>query len=228
MCSHQEIALCGHREGEDSLNRENFLQILNLFAVHDPVINDRLKNGPKTAKYISPDIHNTLINVMGNTVQELICSSVRKAGAYTILADETNDYSKKEQLAIVLRYVDVEAVKLFEHFLTYIEATALDAGSLSGFILDALRKNQLDLECIASQGYDGASVMSGRCAGVQQKIREVVPHAAYVHCYAHCLNLVLVDSTKSVSEASTFFSLMEPSVFFVIKYYPCHFPEEAG
>ena len=51
--------------------------------------------------------------------------------------------------------------------------------------------------------------MSGRCAGVQQKICEVVPHAAYVHCYAHCLNLVLVDSTKSVFEASNFFSLMD-------------------
>ena len=55
-------------------------------------------------------------------------------------------------------YVDVEAVKLFEHFLTYVGAAALDASSLSGFILDVLRKNQLNLECIVSQGYDGASV----------------------------------------------------------------------
>ena len=93
--------------------------------------------------------------------------------------------------------------------MTYVEATA---ASLSTFILDALRDNQLDPECIVSQGYDGASVMSGRCAGVQQKICEVVPHAVYVHCYAHCLNLVLVDSTKSVSEASDFFSLLH---FFV-------------
>ena len=209
MCSHQEIALRGHREGEASRNRGNFLEILNLIAIHDPVINERLKNGPKNAKYTSPDIQNTLINVMGRMVQESICSSVCKAGTYTILADETKDCSKKEQLAIVVRYVDVEAVKLLEHFFTYVEATALDSSSLSAFILDALRKNQLDPECIVSQGYDGASVMSGRCAGVQQKICEVVPHAAYVHCYAHCLNLVLVDSTKSVLEASNFFSLME-------------------
>ena len=93
----------------------------------------------------------------------MICSSVRKAGACAILADETKDCSKKEQLAIVVSYVDVEAVKLFEHFLTYVEATALDSSSLSGFILDALRMNQLNLDCIVSQGYDGASVMSGHC-----------------------------------------------------------------
>ena len=35
----------------------------------------------------------------------------------------------------------------------------------------------------------------------------------YEHCYAHCLNLVLVDSTKRVSKTSNFFSLMELCVF---------------
>ena len=219
LCIHQEIALRSHREGEESRNRGNFL---NLIAIHDPVINERLKNGPKNAKYTSPDIQNTLINVMGRMVQESICSSVCKAGTYTILADETKDCSKKEQLAIVVRYVDVEAVKLLEHVFTYVEATALDSSSLSAFILNALRKNQLDPECIVSQGYDGASVMSGRCAGVQQKICEVVPHTAYVHCYAHCLN---VDSTKSVFKASNFFSLM--LCFFVTKCYSCYYPQEA-
>ena len=89
------------------------------------------------------------------------------------------------------------------------ETTSLDAHSLSKYILNALRKNEIDIECIVSQGDDGASVMSGLCAGVQQYICEIAPHATYVHCYAHCLNLVLVDSTKRVSEASNFFSLME-------------------
>ena len=98
------------------MNKGNYLEILNLIALHDPVINERLKNGPKHAKYISPHIQNALIHVMGGTVQESICSFVRKAGVYTILADKTKDCSKKEQLAIVLRYVDVEAVKLFENF----------------------------------------------------------------------------------------------------------------
>ena len=78
---------------------------------------------------------------MAGTVQELIYSSVRKADAYTILADETKDCSKKKQLAIVVHYVDVEVLKLIENFFTYVEAIALDASSLSGFTLDAVRKN---------------------------------------------------------------------------------------
>jgi len=51
--------------------------------------------------------------------------------------------------------------------------------------------------------------MSGHCSGVQQRIRAVAPMALYVHCYAHCLNLALVDSTKSASESAEFFALIE-------------------
>ena len=59
------------------------------------MINERLTNGPKNAKYTSPDIQNTLANVMGRMVQKSICSSVCKAGTYTILPDETKDCSKR-------------------------------------------------------------------------------------------------------------------------------------
>ena len=123
---------------------------------------------------------------------------IKNAGVYSILADETKDCSKREQLAIVLRYVDTESATVFERFLTYIEATSLNAESLSKYILDTLKEHGLDPQNIISQGYDGASVMSGCCSGVQQRIKEIAPQAVYVHCYAHCLNLVLVDCTKSV------------------------------
>lgn len=50
---------------------------------------------------------------------------------YSILGDEYKDCSKREQLAIVVRYVDVDLATVFEHFLTYVEATSLNAESLS-------------------------------------------------------------------------------------------------
>ena len=52
------------------------------------------------------------------------------------------------------------------------------------YIKDLLAKFNLDFMKIVSQGYDGASVMSGRCAGVQAKVREFAPNAIYIHCYA--------------------------------------------
>ena len=68
---------------------------------------------------------------------------------------------------------------------------------------------------IVSQGYDGASIMSGRCDGVQAKVREFAPNTVYIHCYAHILNLVLVDSCRSVSSASEFFALLEALYVFM-------------
>ncbi len=51
--------------------------------------------------------------------------------------------------------------------------------------------------------------MFGRSSGVQKRIAQVVPQAIYMHCFAHVLNLVLIDSTKKVSEACNFFALLE-------------------
>ena len=69
---------------------------------------------------------------------------------------------------------------------------------------------------MVSQGYDGASVMSAWCiSGVQQRIRELVPQACYIHCYAHCLNLVLVDCAKSIAHASEFLSLLQSLYIFI-------------
>ena len=66
-----------------------------------------------------------------------------------------------------------------------------------------------------SQCYDGASVMSGYNAGVQALIQAQCPQAVYVHCYAHCLNLVLIDVVKRLPVASNFFALMEAVYVFL-------------
>ena len=95
------------------------------------------------------------------------------------------------------------------------QATSLNAEGLSTYIIETLNRFGLDPACIVSQGYDGASVMRGRCSGVQQRIKEIAPQAVYVHCYAHCLNLALVDTTRIVREASEFFALMEKLYVFV-------------
>ena len=51
--------------------------------------------------------------------------------------------------------------------------------------------------------------MSGRHAGVQALLRQrYVPNAIYVHCYAHKLNLVICDVTKTVPYLSEFFSII--------------------
>ena len=123
------------------------------------------------------------------------------------MADEIKDISKPEQLAIVLRYLDKEGT-INERFLTFVQATNLNAESLSNYLIKVLEDNVLDVTYIVSQGYDGVSVMSGHCTGVQQQIKKS-PSALYIHCCAHILNLVLVDCSNKVKLAHDFFCLLE-------------------
>ena len=197
LCAQQEIGLRGHRESSEARNRGNFLEILEVLAAHDPVVSQRLKEGPKNAVYTSPEMQNTFLNIMGKMVREQICSEVRRAGMYSIMVDETKDCSKTEQMSIALRYWDTASMKVNERFLTFVEAKSLTAEDLTKYIINTLKvEYHLDLDSIVSQDYDGASVMSGKNTGVQKRIAEIVPQAIYIHCFAHILNLVLVDSAK--------------------------------
>ena len=51
--------------------------------------------------------------------------------------------------------------------------------------------------------------MRGHIAGVQAKIKAIQPKALYVHCYAHCTNLVLVEATSSNQFARNFFGTLQ-------------------
>ena len=63
-------------------NRGNYVELLELIAVHDGVVADKLHNGPRNATYTSPNIQNSLLNILGNMIRKKICSKVREAGAY--------------------------------------------------------------------------------------------------------------------------------------------------
>jgi len=51
--------------------------------------------------------------------------------------------------------------------------------------------DNLPLSALRGQTYDGASSMAGQYSGCQAFIRQKNPLALYVHCGAHCVNLVM-------------------------------------
>ena len=61
MCA-TSIGLQGYKESSEAWNRGNFLEILEVLAGHDPVVSQRLKEGPKNAVYTSPEMQNTFLN----------------------------------------------------------------------------------------------------------------------------------------------------------------------
>ena len=118
------------------------------------------------------------------------------------------DLKKQEQISLVLKYYYRGTVH--ESFMHFKHADKLDAAGLTEKIVNSLQKYGLEYrEQLVGQGYDGASVMSGKHSGVSARIQSLAKHAFYVHCNAHFLNLVIVDTVRAVPEVSCFFSLLQ-------------------
>ena len=68
LLAKQNLALRGHNEGADSLNRGNFLELVHHQAKYDPILQQHLQISGKNATYLSPDIQNQLICAMADVV----------------------------------------------------------------------------------------------------------------------------------------------------------------
>ncbi|XP_056428266.1 zinc finger MYM-type protein 1-like [Hyla sarda] len=200
-----KIAQREHRCNSDDVNHGNVREILYLIAEKDSVVRKKI-SGPKNATYLHPSIQNGLQSIMADLVREDIAQSI-KGSPFSIIADETKDLSKTEQLSVVVRFFHNQMVH--ERFLKFYRADSLDAESLTGYICHVLTSLGIDKNDCVRQGYDGASVMSGRLNGVQARIKKEVPCALYIHCMSHRLNLVIVDTVKNVQAANKFFVKLE-------------------
>ena len=208
--------LRGHRESDEEpshVNKGNFLVILDLLARHDPIVARRLHEGPQNAKYTHHSIQDNIIRVAALLIREQI--AVETSGNYyAIIADESRDTGHKEQMSLVLRYVVQEdgiqgrhVIK--ESFLGFASCESLAAAGLCETLLTSLRDCGIDLLGCVAQCFDEAAVMSGRCSGVQTRIRELCPKAIYVHCFTHRLNLVIVDVVHNTARADDLFILLQ-------------------
>lgn len=123
------------------------------------------------------------------------------------MVDETQDLSRHEQVSICIRYV-TESFEPTEVFLGFFRTHSTNAESLVDLIKCVFKDNDLNIQNIRGQCYDGAASMRGSYTGVQARIKNEKPLAIYVHCYAHILNLCLIDLTKQVKQIRNMFGVL--------------------
>lgn len=185
------------------------MAILETIAKHDTTVKKRLTS-IHNGKYTSKGIQNEVLSCLADMVRTKMIEEVKDSEVFSIMVDETKDVKKKkkkEQISLVLGYY-FRAVH--ESFLHFESADRLDAAGLTDKIIHILASHGLEYKNnLVGQAYDGASVMSGKHSGVQARIKEQAKHSFYIHCSAHCLNLVLVDTVKAVPEVGQFFSLLD-------------------
>ena len=141
LCARQDIPLRGHNEGIDSVNKGNFKEILDILASESDHLRHRIEKSADNAKYTSNDTQNDLLKCASNIVLRYITNEVRIAYQFAIIADETRDISKVEQLSICVRYVSRGDKVVNERFLGFTKLHELDANSLAEKIISELQSS---------------------------------------------------------------------------------------
>ncbi|KAL7606092.1 hypothetical protein Lser_V15G19753 [Lactuca serriola] len=167
----------GHDEMEKSNNKGLFIEVLSLIR----------EDNEKIFKEIIKSI----------------CDEIGK-DVFGILVDESSDVSKKEQMPIVLRYVDRLGI-VKDRFIGVVHVLDTSSLSLKAAIDTVFSNNNLTIDQVRGQGYDGVSNMSGAFNGLKSLILNENSYAHYIHCFAHQLQLVVVAVAKKHDDVDKFF-----------------------
>ncbi|CAL2272851.1 unnamed protein product [Prunus armeniaca] len=191
----QCLAFRGHDESVISSNMGNYLELLQFLADNDDKVKEVvMENAPGNLKLLAPCIQKEIVNSCALETLDAVMDGL-KDRFFSILVDEARGVSVKEQMAMVLRYVDDKG-HVIERFMGIQHVTDTTSSSLKDVIDTFVSPNGLNLSKLRGQGYDGASNMIGELNGFKTKILREQPCAYYVYCFAHQLQLALVAVAK--------------------------------
>uniref|UniRef100_H3B124 DUF4371 domain-containing protein n=1 Tax=Latimeria chalumnae TaxID=7897 RepID=H3B124_LATCH len=195
LCGRQGIAFRGHDETHSSSNKGNYIEVLEPVASTQPSLFNRLTS--RYGHYTSHQYPNDLIRSAAEVLRESIVEEVRQAKYFSVLVDETKDMSKQEQSCLLLCYHRKGIIR--ERACGCFHMENLNAQSASNLTIQELYSIS---SLIVARCYDGASVLSGHGQ---------IPHAIYVHCHDHRLNLVIADTCSSITQCQELYIFFSSS-----------------
>ncbi|XP_058003925.1 uncharacterized protein LOC131180596 [Hevea brasiliensis] len=116
-----------------------------------------LKNAPNNLKLTSPDIQRDIINSATVEITKAIITDLRD-DLCPILVDECRDVSVKEQMGVVIWYVNGFGC-VIERFISLVHIQNTSVTSLKKGIESLLSTYGLSISSLRGQGHDGATNM---------------------------------------------------------------------
>ena len=105
----QWLAFRGHDESQGSSDKWNFLELLQFLGDHNKSINEVLQTALKNWKVTHSDIQKDIVNTIARETSKAIIKDLDN-GFFLILVDESCDISVKEQIALVLYYLNKKEI----------------------------------------------------------------------------------------------------------------------
>jgi len=207
------LAFRGHKEKWTDSVRGNFKDLVILLAEYSPVLSSYITllkdKGKSMTSLISWQRQNQLIDAISNSINNSILQEVKNACVFSISIDTTFDISRQEQVSFIVRYVDESNGMIYERLLAMCSTASTKSETLFNIFKEVFNKTCLDWKKnLIGQSYDGAANMRGEYNGLQVKIKNENPHAVYIWCWAHRLNLVVEQGVASCLEAVDFFGIL--------------------
>ncbi|KAH9754760.1 TTF-type domain-containing protein [Citrus sinensis] len=154
----QGLAFHGHDESKDSSNRGNFLELLRFLTDHNEDINVvTFDNAPGNLQMTSNEIKKEIVSCVAIETTNIIINEMGDV-LFSLLINESHDISVKEQMVVVLRYVDKNGY-VVERFIGIEHITSTTSISLKEALDRLFSKHGLSMSRLRGQGYDGASNM---------------------------------------------------------------------
>ena len=199
----QGLPFRGHGEKEEDANKGNFLQLLKYTGEQNDAISKViLKNAPGNNQMISSKIQKDIVHSFAEEVRQAILEEISH-GVFGLLVNESADVSHKEQMGVVLWFVDKRgAIK--ERFIGVVHVKETSSLALKSTIDDLFARYGMSIKNVRGQGYDGASNMRGEFNGLRSLVARETSSAYYVHCFAHQLQLVVVAVAKKHFDIADF------------------------
>ncbi|XP_058775900.1 uncharacterized protein LOC131650198 [Vicia villosa] len=170
---------------------------------YDEKVRDAFDRGQNNFTMTFGDIQKELATCCAHEVTNVIMEAFGDR-QFFVLIDESCDISVKEQMAVMLRFLN-EKGKVVERFIALHHVKYTTSEALKDALYGILDRHTLSISRIRGQGYDGASNMRGEFNGLQRNILDENPYAFYVHYYAHHLQLVVVSVASNCSSIHDFF-----------------------
>ena len=175
----------------------NFATLVDLIVSCGEDLKNFTERSARNATYTSSDSTTDFLEALGLWVEESLLTRLCKAPFYSMMADECTDIATIEELSVFFRWVeDGEPV---EHFFDVIPLKKADAESIYSTLIDWFKQKGIPLNKLVGMGFDGAATFSGKKTGVQARLKRNSPHALYVHCHCHLLQLACVQAANNTA-----------------------------